>query len=86
MNLELRDRFTSLWNKYFGDAELPIVFYYSYGEGNVPWAEKPKGRSCIICELGKVRNGISLVYNTEGVTCGGARRYRHNDAIGLCLG
>ncbi len=75
MNLELRDRFTTLWNKYFGEAELPVAFYYSYGNGSVQFAEKPKGWSCIICELGRVRNGISLVFNAENTTCGGARRY-----------
>jgi hypothetical protein len=24
MEMDLRDRFTALWTKYFGDAELPI--------------------------------------------------------------
>ncbi|MDX9772069.1 MAG: DUF169 domain-containing protein [Bacteroidales bacterium] len=75
MNLELRDTFILLWKKYFGDSELPVTFYYSYSDGSVQFAEKPKGWSCIVCELAKVRNGISLVYNAERITCGGARRY-----------
>ena len=75
MNLELRDTFTALWNKYFGSAELPVTFYYSYGDGGAHWAEKPRRWNCIVCELAKVRNGRSLVFDAERVKCGGARRY-----------
>jgi uncharacterized protein (DUF169 family) len=75
MNLELRDNFTALWKKHFGSADLPITFYYSYNDGGARWVEKPGGWSCIICELARVRDGKSLVYNSERVTCGGAKRY-----------
>ena len=75
MNIELKENFLTLWKKYFGDAELPIVFFYTYANEGLEWAEKPKGWSCIICELAKVRTGKSLVYNADRVTCGGARRY-----------
>jgi uncharacterized protein (DUF169 family) len=75
MNMELKENFLELWKKYFGDVELPIVFYYTDGDGNAQWAEKPKGWSCIICELAKVRSGSSLVYNADRVQCGGAKRY-----------
>lgn len=71
----MRDRFLILWQKYFGNAELPVVFYYTEGDGGAEWAEKPEGHSCIICELKKVRNGRSLVYNAERVACGGAKKY-----------
>jgi uncharacterized protein (DUF169 family) len=75
MNTELRDRFLALWNKYFGSAELPITFYYSKEEGGAEKVTKPGVRSCLICELAKVRNGRSLVYDTDSVTCSGAKRY-----------
>jgi uncharacterized protein (DUF169 family) len=75
MNLELKETFLFSWNKYFGNAGLPIVFYYTYADGGAYWAEKPRGWSCIICELAKVRSGRSLVFNSERVTCGGAKRY-----------
>jgi uncharacterized protein (DUF169 family) len=75
MNPELKESFISKWKKYFSDAELPIVFYYSDGNGGAELAEKPKGRSCLICELAKVRKGISLVFNSERIMCGGAKRY-----------
>ena len=75
MKTKLRDQFIVLWKKYFGDAELPITFYYTTGDGGAERAEKPKGRSCLICELAKVRSGRSLVYNIDTLACGGARRY-----------
>jgi len=75
MNLDFKSTFLSLWKKYFGNSELPIVFYYTEGTGGAEWAEIPKGRSCIICELARVRSGRSLVYNAERVMCGGAKRY-----------
>jgi uncharacterized protein (DUF169 family) len=75
MKTELKDRFLDLWKKYFGNAELPITFYYSKGDGGAERAEKTKGRSCLICELAKVRNGRSFYYNIDALACGGARRY-----------
>ena len=75
MNNQLKEKFINLWKKYFGNAELPITFYYTDREGGAEWAEKPKGRSCLICELAKVRNGGSVVYNADCITCSGAKRY-----------
>ena len=75
MKIDLKNEFIVLWKKYFGDAELPITFYYSTGDGGAEKAEKPKGRSCLICELAKVRGGRSVFYNIESLACGGARRY-----------
>jgi len=42
MNIETKDTFLRLWKKYFGDSELPIVFYYTEGDGGAEWAEKQK--------------------------------------------
>jgi uncharacterized protein (DUF169 family) len=75
MKIELKNQFLELWKKYFGDAELPITFYYSTGDGGAERAEKPKGRSCLICELARVRNGRPMFYNIESLACMGARRY-----------
>ncbi len=75
MKTELKNQFLILWETYFGDAELPVTFYYTAGDGGAEKAEKPKGRSCLICELSKVRNGRSVYYNIESLSCGGARRY-----------
>ena len=75
MNIELKEKFLGLWKEYFGLAELPIVFYYSKETHDAAKVTKAKGRSCLICELAKVRNGESLAYHTESIACAGARRY-----------
>jgi len=75
MDRELKDKFITLWKKYFKDAELPITFYYTNGNGNAAWVHVEKKRSCIIGELAKVRNGESIVYNADLITCAGAKRY-----------
>lgn len=75
MNLQVRDQFISLWKKYFKDAELPITFDYTTGDGGAERAPFSKGRSCLICELAKVRKGRSVYYNIESLSCTGAKRY-----------
>lgn len=57
------------------NAELPIVFYYTKGDGGAESPDKTEVRRCLICELAKVRNGRSLVFNIDSLYCGGARRY-----------
>lgn len=75
MDIQRKEKFIGLWKKYFGIAELPIVFYYHIEINNAQLVTRAKGRSCLICELAKVRNGESLAYNAESIACGGAKRY-----------
>lgn len=75
MDLILKEKFLELWKKYFGTSELPIVFYYHKEVHDATLATRAKGRSCLICELAKVRNGESLAYDAEAIACGGAKRY-----------
>jgi len=75
MKIGLKENFLLLWEKYFGNAELPITFYYSDKIEGAVVAEKAEGRSCMICELAKVRKGKSIAFNSDSVKCGGAKRY-----------
>jgi uncharacterized protein (DUF169 family) len=75
MDPVLKEKFLILWKKYFKNAELPITFYYTDGEGGAVGAVPAKGRSCVICELVKIRNGESLFFDKETVMCGGGKRY-----------
>ncbi|MFO8236309.1 MAG: DUF169 domain-containing protein [Bacteroidales bacterium] len=75
MDIKIRDSFTDLWKKYFGDAELPITFYYSDHLDGVEEANKPGGHSCMICDLKKVRNGKSLGFTKSKIGCGGGQKY-----------
>ena len=75
MNSELKHTFLERWKKYFNNAPLPIVFFYSDTLQNAEHVEKPSGHQCLIGELAKVRNGTSLAFDAESVTCGGGKRY-----------
>ncbi len=75
MKIETKEKFLELWKKYFGNSELPIIFFYTEGSGGAEKSEKPKGQNCLICELKKVRNGASLYFNQDTLGCGGAVRY-----------
>lgn len=83
MDLKLKEEFLELWGKHFGIAELPIVFYYYKEFHNATRVAPVKGRSCIICELAKVRSGESLAYDEAAIKCGGAKQYSYK--IGTSL-
>lgn len=75
MKPELRDQFLEQWKTYFGDAELPIVFYYTEDPGTIPRAGLAKDWSCIVCELNLVRKGKPRAWIANSLGCGGAKRY-----------
>jgi len=75
MDIKIKEKFIGLWKKYFGTAELPIVFYYDKDIRHARFVTWAKGRSCLICELSKVRKGESLAYDAESIACGGAKRF-----------
>jgi uncharacterized protein (DUF169 family) len=75
MKIVLRDHFISQWKKYFNNADLPVTFFYTDDPGDAKVFITYDKRSCIICELQKVRAGQSLAFNYDSVKCGGAKRY-----------
>jgi len=75
MDTIIKNKFLNLWKKYFKNSELPITFYYSDNDNGAKEFIKPKGRSCLICELAQVRNGKSLYFTADTVACGGGKRY-----------
>ncbi len=82
MNLKLRDTFLKKWKQYFGETELPFVFFYSKELHKATLAAPPDGHSCIICELSRVRKGVSLAYTAPLIRCGGAQRvFGYNDTM-----
>jgi hypothetical protein len=74
MEEKRRDRFISLWRKYFGDAELPVAVFFS-DERAPKSASVAKCGRCIINMLPLVREGKTLCLSAENRICGGARRY-----------
>ncbi len=83
MDQEIKQKFISLWNKYFAGAELPVTFYYTNDEGCAPRAKEPVGHRCIFGPLSRVRKGEPQCFDAENAGCGGARRYLgFSDEIG----
>lgn len=69
-----RDRVTSLWRKYFGDADLPLAVFYSNECARGPGAA-PLTNPCVIGMLPLVADGKTLCLSCKTRMCGGARRY-----------
>ena len=75
MDIKLKEKFLTLWKKYFNNAELPITFYYTNEAGR---AEKVKPGSvarCVIGALEKVRDGQSLAFDVDAIGCPGGKKY-----------
>jgi len=75
MDLALRDRFIAAWRRYFGEAELPIAFYYTDRQDAAPPADVPTGHHCVIGALAEVRHGRPLRFDLDSVGCWGGKRY-----------
>ena len=72
---EDKEQFIELLGKYFGGADLPIVFYYTGEENRAERVQPPKRHRCVVCELAKVRNGKPLYFDIDAIGCGGGKRY-----------
>lgn len=75
MDIGIRDRFLGLWRNRFGEAELPITFFYTDTEGSVEKAKAPVGHQCLMGPLAKVRAGKTLCFDGGSIGCTGGKRY-----------
>jgi uncharacterized protein (DUF169 family) len=75
MDMTLKSKFLEAWTKYFNGAELPFVFYYTDQEPGAEKAPPVVAHSCILGMLTRVRNGISVCFDSSTVGCGGGKRY-----------
>jgi hypothetical protein len=75
MDLTLKDKFSGLWRKYFGEAELPITFYYTNEEEHAELAKPGTLNRCLIGALSEIRKGCSFTFNVDSVGCFGGKRY-----------
>lgn len=74
--MEVKEKFERLWPRYFGNAELPVVFFYS--SDRPPGTQVPKtpaGHRCVIGDLSKARAGMNLAFVAESIGCAGGKRY-----------
>ena len=75
MNTVLKNKFLSLWKKYFNNAELPITFYYTDTPVNAEAVKPGAVPRCIIGAIMKIREGESLAFGVDAVGCPGGKRY-----------
>jgi hypothetical protein len=75
MDTILRDRFITLWQKYFPGAELPLALEFRAGHGTAKKVPPPDSWRCIICQTGQARNGTPLAFDSQSVTCRGGLMY-----------
>lgn len=75
MDSHFKDHFQGEWKKYFGQAELPIAYYYT---DRVPESDRAASQTvhrCLIGNLGRVREGHPFVYEAHTEGCSGGKRY-----------
>lgn len=75
MDKHIKETFLKHWDTYFGEAELPICFYYTDDEGRTDMAKPATGHQCFIGALAKVRKGQSLCFDVDAIGCFGGKRY-----------
>lgn len=75
MDIRLKEEFLSLWKKYFSNAELPIVFYYTDKIKDSKASKSSPDVHCLIANLAKVRNGQPMYFDSGSIGCGGGKRY-----------
>jgi uncharacterized protein (DUF169 family) len=75
MDVQMKERFSERWKKYFDGADLPFTFYYSNEVGGAEMVKPPSGHQCIMGILSRVRGGTSLCFDVNSVGCAGGKRY-----------
>jgi hypothetical protein len=76
MDITLRDRFLTLWRKYFGEEELPLVLFYTDRESDGPLVVASQKWRCMVGELARAREGgETLRFGSGSFACMGGKRY-----------
>lgn len=75
MDMALKKKFLTLWEKFFNHAELPIVFYYADKPTGNELIQSSSGHRCVITDLSKVRVGNSICFNADSISCFGGKKY-----------
>jgi Uncharacterised ArCR, COG2043 len=70
-----RETFMSQWNRYFGQAELPIAYYYADEVSEQDFHDSTNEHRCLICNLNRVRDGHTFVYDSKTPGCLGGKSY-----------
>jgi hypothetical protein len=72
MDIGFKDAFLSRWRRYFGEAALPVAFFYSdEGAAVVP----PNPHRCLIALLHRAWRGEPMRLPVDAIGCFGGKRY-----------
>jgi len=67
--------FITRWEKYFGDAYLPICYFYTDQVREEDLKETVNLDRCLIGNLKRVQEGYPFVYDAHTPGCSGGKRY-----------
>jgi uncharacterized protein (DUF169 family) len=74
MDIKFKEDFIALWERFFGETELPIIFYYTDEERQAELVNPETVRRCIFPALSLVRKGRALRLNAESIGCFGGQK------------
>ncbi|MCX7966459.1 MAG: DUF169 domain-containing protein [Syntrophorhabdaceae bacterium] len=76
MDLELKEKFISLWAKYFNGATLPITFFYTDKTHGAQKVKPPKtGHRCVLADIFRATKGKAILFDESSFGCFGGKRY-----------
>jgi hypothetical protein len=61
MDIKLKQDFILAWKRFFGEAELPITFYYTDEEERAELVKPGSGQRRVFVDLSRVRKATSCV-------------------------
>jgi hypothetical protein len=75
MDMELKERFITLWRKYFNQAGLPLTFEYTVDEGRLKEIKRGSGKGCIMADIARARQGTPIWFDAGSAGCPGGKRF-----------
>ena len=75
MDMQMKEKFITLWEKYFDGAGLPLIFYYTSEPGGAEMVKPSSGHRCIFADLLKVKKAKSICFDAYSFGCFGGKKY-----------
>lgn len=73
MDMQMKERFSELWKKYFPGAELPVAFWFGENAEGTEKLTLPKEHRCLLGDLAPVRQGKALRFDEYTIGCQGGK-------------
>lgn len=75
MDADFSRSFIDRWQRYFGNAGLPVCWFYTDHVSEQDRAQSVGADRCLICNVARVREGTPYVYEAKTPGCPGGKRY-----------